>query len=198
MQNPELKRLKSPPYKGDSGVWLTEALFYQKTFDRPKHRLICAPVFDLYDERPGLINCRTTFVNLKDPTGRKWALTYLGDWNHWLRLMKCAWFREAFEIWISELNLQLKSEAIAKAICAAGGPNWFYHRLPVNVSLPTETCTLDGVRFPQSEASVFYERSGRRQQFVCPLTDEVCKQQESIKRSDLEALYHRIKTLAAP
>jgi len=118
-----MKKLDKPPYKGESGVWLTEALFYQKTFDRPKHRLICRPVFDLYDERPGLINCRTTFVDLKDPTGRKWALTYLGDWNHWLRLMRCQWFREAYEVWIAELNLQLKSEAIAKALEIMGGEN---------------------------------------------------------------------------
>jgi len=119
----DLKKLTKPPYKGESGVWLTEALFYQKTVDKPKNRLICEPVFDLYDTRPGLINCRTTFVNLKDPTGRKWAMTYLGDWNHWLRLMRCAWFREAFEVWISELNLQLKSEAIAKALEIMNGEN---------------------------------------------------------------------------
>jgi hypothetical protein len=89
----------------------------------PKARWRIEPVFDLYDERPGLINCRTTFVNLKDPTGRKWALTYLGDWNHWLRLMRCQWFREAYETWITELNLQLKSEAISIAIEIMKGEN---------------------------------------------------------------------------
>lgn len=118
-----MKKLTKPPYKGESGAWLTEALFYQTTFDRPKDRLKYEPVFDLYDERPGLINCRTTFVSLKDPTGRKWALTYLGDWNHWLRLMKCAWFREAYDVWITELNLQLKSEAVAKALEIMNGDN---------------------------------------------------------------------------
>ena len=118
-----MKKLTKYPYKGESGAWLTEAIFYQTTFDRPKDRLKYEPVFDLYDDRPGLINCRTTFVNMKDPTGRKWALTYLGDWNHWLRLMKCAWFREAYEVWITELNLQLKSEAIAVALEIMKGEN---------------------------------------------------------------------------
>lgn len=104
-------------------MWLTEALFYERVFDRAKDRLICEPKFSLYDNRPGLINCRTTFVDLRDPTGRKWALTYLGDWNHWLRLMKCPWFREAYDTWIAELNLQLKSEAIQVALEIMKGEN---------------------------------------------------------------------------
>jgi hypothetical protein len=109
-------KLDGAPYRGANGVWLTEALFYEIIIEKPKDRVTYEPVFSLYDNRPGLINCRTTFVDLRDPTGRKWALTYLRDWNHWLRLMKCPWFQEAFEVWIAELNAQLKSEAIAKAL----------------------------------------------------------------------------------
>lgn len=118
-----MKKLTNPPYKGENGIWLTEAIFWERATEKPASQRPYEPVFSLYDDRPGLINCRTTFVNLKDPTGRKWALTYLRDWNHWLRLMRCAWFREAYEVWITELNLQLKSEAIARAIEIMNGDN---------------------------------------------------------------------------
>lgn len=118
-----MRKLTKPPYKSENGLWYTEALFWDTASNKPKDRWPIEPVFSLNDERPGLINCRTTFVALKDPTGRKWALTYLGDWNHWLRLWKCRWFRDAYDGWIAELNLQLKSEAISKAIEIMHGEN---------------------------------------------------------------------------
>lgn len=38
-------------------------------------------------------------------------------------VMRCQWFRDAYEVWITELNLQLKSEAIAKALEIMNGEN---------------------------------------------------------------------------
>ena len=113
----------NPPYRGVNNMWLTEAIFYERSIEKPVAYRSREPVFSLYDDRPGLINARTTFVNLRDPTGRKWALTYLGDWNHWLRLIKCNWFREAYDIWIVELNQQFKSEAVAVAYEIMKGEN---------------------------------------------------------------------------
>lgn len=116
--------MDKPPYKGQNGIWLTEAIFWERWSNKPTNeRVTEKPVFSLYDSRPGLINARETFVSLRDPTGRKWALTYLGDWNHWLRLMKCPWFREAVETWLVELNAQLKSEAMSKIYEIMGGEN---------------------------------------------------------------------------
>lgn len=115
-----MKKLIKPPYKSDNGMWYTESLFHERSTGTARP---IEPVFSLYDDRPGLINCRTTFVALKDPTGRKWALTYLGDWSHWVRLMRCSWFKEAYDQWVSELNLQLKSEAMSKIMEIMGGDN---------------------------------------------------------------------------
>lgn len=112
-----------PPYKGLNGIWLTEAIFWERWSEKPIADRARDPVFSLYDDRPGLVNARTTFVSLRDPTGRKWALTYLGDWNHWLRLMRCSWFREAVDTWLVELNAQLKSEAMTKIIEIMGSEN---------------------------------------------------------------------------
>jgi len=118
-----MRKLIKPPYRGENNIWLTESLFYERSINRTKDAMACEPVFSLYEDRPGLINARTTFVNLRDPTGRKWALTYLGDWNHWLRLMKCSWFREAYDAWIAELNQQFKSEAITRVYAILQGDN---------------------------------------------------------------------------
>lgn len=118
-----MKKLSGAPYRAENNIWLTEALFYNRASLKPRSLWTYEPAFDLFDDRPGMVNCRTTFVNMRDPTGRKWALTYLGDWNHWLRLMKCAWFREAYDIWITELNTQLRSEAIQVAYDIMKGEN---------------------------------------------------------------------------
>lgn len=148
-------------------MWLTEALFYERVFDRAKDRLICEPKFSLYDNRPGLINCRTTFVDLRDPTGRKWALAYLGDWNHWLRLMRCPWFREAYDTWISELNLQLKSEAIAVALEIMKGENGAQ--------------ALAAAKFIAGEE---YNKSGRGRPSKAEITGELKRATQVIEQED--------------
>lgn len=102
-----------PPYKSANNRWLTRALFWDQlqnvaTVDRYDE----PPVFTLYGDKPGLINARKTFVELGDPTGYKWAMKYLGDFDHWQVLMTRSWFRDAYETWVSELNAKLLGEAI--------------------------------------------------------------------------------------
>jgi hypothetical protein len=82
------------------------------------------------------------------------------------------------------------TEAIAKAIVAAGGSNWFYHRLPVNVSLPANTCTLDGVRFPLSDADDAYKRVAKLRQgtVVCPHSQQLCQPHDTVRRTVIDAI----------
>lgn len=70
------------------------------------------PVFSLHDDRPGLINARKTFIDLGDPSGYKWAISYLGSWIHWQKLMRAKWFVAAYNEWVEELNIKLRSEAL--------------------------------------------------------------------------------------
>lgn len=110
----ESKNLK-PPYKTINNRWLTTSLFWERYWnisekERPKD---VEAVFSLYDDKPGLVNCRKTFVELGDPTGYKWAIQYLGDYEHWQTLMKKPWFREAVDVWVEELNAKLLGEAIS-------------------------------------------------------------------------------------
>lgn len=102
----------SPPYKNTQGAYYTRGLFWDVSKVLPHNLRSIDAVFDLYQDRPGLINARATFVELGDPTGYRWAIKYLGDWHHWEILMKCKWFKEAYDVWVHELNVKLRSDAV--------------------------------------------------------------------------------------
>lgn len=108
------KRKLSPPYKTPINTWYTRALFDDiQRMVRQDERVDVEPVFTLMHDRPGLINCRKTFVEIGDPTGYQWSMQYLKDYDHWLHLMKNSfWFREAVEDWLVELKAKLKAEGI--------------------------------------------------------------------------------------
>lgn len=90
------------------------------------------------------------------------------------------------------------NEATAVAICMAGGPNWFYHKLPVNQTLSGETVTLGGSRFPSADSAEFYKRlaSKRLETVICPHTLELCKPHEVVNQSDLQDTARRLKAAA--
>lgn len=112
-----------PPYKAPNNTWYTRALFLeiaqlQKKDDRP-----IQPVFTLRHDKEGLINGRKTFVELGDPTGYKWAMKYLGDWDHWLVLEQSTWFQEALAEWRRELDSKIASEAMDRIREIAADPD---------------------------------------------------------------------------
>lgn len=76
--------------------------------------------FSLNVERPGIVCVRKTFVDLGDPTGYRWAMKYLGDWDHWLKLCESPWFSEALNGWIKELEIKIRSEAIVRLVEISG------------------------------------------------------------------------------
>lgn len=112
------------PLRG--GQYLTKSLFYEKwTLYTIEQRGDNKPAFTLLGKDiDGLINAQRTFVELNDPTGYKWAIQYLDSWPHFLVLMKCGWFKEAFDEWVAELEVKLRSESISKLrdIAASGTP----------------------------------------------------------------------------
>jgi len=112
-----------PPYKSSMGTWYTVALFHErKSQTAPSSKeAMPNPVFSLYDDIPGLINCQQTFIDLRDPTGFKWAKKYLKDWRHWLVLTSLPWFQKALETWQTALTMELKSEAIQKIMEVSSG-----------------------------------------------------------------------------
>lgn len=123
MSTRALARPPGPPYRSlGNRKFYTEALFRETN---PMGEVIL-PVFSLYQDWVGhdgypLINCRRTFLELKDPTGYKWAMMYLGEWSHWKHLLKLQWFQTALAGWKEELDELIKSEAIQKIAEVAAG-----------------------------------------------------------------------------
>lgn len=116
----ELRKLDKPPYRAPTGNWYTTALFVETSASQGAVNKVIHPVFSLHDDKPGVINAQKTFVELRDPTGYKWAMLYLADFRHWVRLYELPWFKEAVEIWRTNLRMKLQSEALEKIQEIAG------------------------------------------------------------------------------
>lgn len=101
-------------YKSQTGGWYTRSLFWDTWSNMAISQRHCEPKFTFNSDRPGMVNCKKTFVALGDPTGYQWAMKYLESYDHWIALNKAPWFQEQVEIWVNELNQKLKSEAIQR------------------------------------------------------------------------------------
>ena len=108
-----MRILKDFPYKGTNGIWLTEALFFDRMTVKPTDQWPVQPLFTFFEKRPDYRCAMDDFVALEDPTGYLWAMKYLGDWNHWLRLMRTPWFPEVVEEWRRTLAIKQQAEALA-------------------------------------------------------------------------------------
>jgi hypothetical protein len=101
--------------KDGSGRYLTRLLFLEEQAKLAIAERTHPPVFSLYSDVEGLINCRRTFVDLGDPSGYLWVQEYLdGELKLWDILMDTSWFKQAYANWVGELELKLKAEAMKK------------------------------------------------------------------------------------
>lgn len=95
--------LTGPPYKSRSHNWLTQQLFYEIISRDIARRQTYVPVFS-FKGREGFIDFRQTFLDCDDPTGYKWAIEYLGSWDHWLVLIELDWFRSELDKVLAEMQ----------------------------------------------------------------------------------------------
>lgn len=110
-------------FKNINNMFLLGSLFYERNLLNPEQDRKPEYVkFSLHDDRPGLVNARKAFVALEDPTGYEFAMRYLnGSFEHWTRLMACDWFKEAYRLWMGELNAKFKAKAFRKIRDLADG-----------------------------------------------------------------------------
>lgn len=116
LNNPNYKKLTKPPYKTLANSWYTRQLFFEPWQHINLDQKTILPVFSLHQDIPGLINARRTFVELRDPTGYKWATRYLNSYEHFTRLLTCPWFRDAVTEYVDEIKVLIRQEALAKLI----------------------------------------------------------------------------------
>jgi hypothetical protein len=84
--------------------------------------------------------------------GQQRPLASLAKWKRWL-------IRATFWLtgWAGGIEGQsiCTDEDLARKMCD-GKPNWFIQPLPINVSLPDETCQFQGHYFPASDSPYRY------------------------------------------
>jgi len=106
--------MRKPPYKNSMNNWYGQVLFWEtyKALPDKDRPINFTPVFTLGEDREGFINARKTFIEEGDSSGYKWAIKYLGDWEHFVFLSERDFFKTALAKWRNELNLKMTAEAI--------------------------------------------------------------------------------------
>mgnify|MGYP003595513347 CR=1 FL=1 len=109
-----------PLYKAANGRFYAGSLFYEMWKGMSEGYRRHDPVFSLYEDlsfndKP-LINAKKAFIEEADPSGYKWAIKYLGSWQHWQKLCDLPWFQEALAIWREELAAKLHADALKEIV----------------------------------------------------------------------------------
>lgn len=97
-------------FKNDMGVLYLKALFFETT-NADKSTV----VYTLKNEdHSGFPSLYKLYMSVSDPTEYRFATQYLDSWDHWEKLCECSWFKPYVTKWRRELELKLKSEALAR------------------------------------------------------------------------------------
>jgi hypothetical protein len=115
-----------PPYIGKKGRKITKALFWHHYRNSPKSAPYL-PVFvlrhdwdsrNVFDKAPGvrpLIEVYSTFLEMDDPTGYEWAMTYLKNYDTYKRILdKYPEFKACIDEATDEILHRKKSKAFKR------------------------------------------------------------------------------------
>lgn len=95
--------------KDDQGRYRTQNMFVEYATEGYE------PLFTLKDyHREGIPSFKRLYVAIGDPTEYNTAMTLLGSWDHWNKLIEAPWLQEALAEAREELCMKLKSEAIER------------------------------------------------------------------------------------
>lgn len=101
------------PLRAPTGQYRTSSLFHEMWVQTQMGNRVQPPIFSLHEDGERLINARKTFLALEDPTGYEWAMHYLdGSYAHFQKLLRCPWFKEAYDSWVEELRMRLRVKAL--------------------------------------------------------------------------------------
>lgn len=111
-------------FKSSTGGRYTRALFFETTLADKTTVVYTLKDFD-HEGYPSLYRL---YMEAADPTEYRFAVSHLDGWAHWEELLECTWFKPYVERWRRELDIRLRSEALAKIMAEAqSGSQNSYH-----------------------------------------------------------------------
>jgi hypothetical protein len=105
------------PFKSEGGVYYLKPIFYEHDLSENKDVALYT-LKDQDHEVNGKVypSLRRLYIETGDLTEYEFVNLFLGGWPHWKRLQACTWFQPYLEEWREELEVKLRSEALAKVV----------------------------------------------------------------------------------
>lgn len=103
-------------FKNVNGVWLTREIFFETAQNKAN------VIYTLkQEEHLGYPSLYLKYLEEGDITEYTFAVNHLGGWAHWKILSETSFFRPYLTDWREELEVKLRSQALAKIINTAAG-----------------------------------------------------------------------------
>ena len=102
------------PFRNASGARYLKGLFFEESRDKS------SVVYTLKDhDHEGFRSLYLLYMECGDLTEYKFAMSHLDGWEHWEMLTSCSWFQPFVERWRRELELSVRSSALANILAVA-------------------------------------------------------------------------------
>lgn len=102
-------------FKNKNGQFYLKALFYEMSPSDKANVLFTLKEQD----HLGYPSLYRLYMEEDDPTEYRFATKHLSSWSHWEALVACNWFSTYVEAWRKELEIRMKSKALARIMAEA-------------------------------------------------------------------------------
>lgn len=97
-------------YRNGTNKLLTKSLFFETTL---ADKALVVYTLKAWDHL-GYPSLERLYLDVADPTEYRFAKAHLDGWSHWKLLTSLDWFKPYVQNWRAELEVKLRSEAVAK------------------------------------------------------------------------------------
>lgn len=102
-----------PQFRGGNNTLFTKGLFFETTLADKSSVLYTLKDWDHTADGKVYPSLYRLYLETNDPTEYRFAVTHLDGLYHWEVLQNCSWFEPYIQRWRRELELKMKSEALA-------------------------------------------------------------------------------------
>ncbi len=101
-------------FKNDYGVHYLKALFWEECVESDKaHVIYSLKNKDHIVDGVRFPSIQRLYMEENDPTEYNFAIKYFDSWKHWKMVRECPWMRPVYAEMKEELELRIRSQAVA-------------------------------------------------------------------------------------